>query len=176
MRKIIISFSSRVDGNCNKIANFIAQKVANSVIFLFSEIHIIPCGSCHYECFLSREACPHISDAEYHLLNAITHCEEAYFVVPNYCDYPCANFFIFNERSQCYFQGHPELLEKYLNVPKKFIVVSNSASETFRQAFIQHTAVEPEILFLRAKHYEKQSIAGDILTSQSAEADLEGFI
>lgn len=33
-----------------------------------------------------------------------------YFSLPNYCNYPCANFFIFNERSQCYFQRQPKLL------------------------------------------------------------------
>ena len=39
----------------------------------------------------------------------ITDSDLSYFIVPNYCDYPCANFFIFNERSQCFFQHHPEL-------------------------------------------------------------------
>ena len=99
----------------------------------------------------------------------------AYFVVPNYCDYPCANFFIFNERSQCYFQGHSELLEQYLNVPKKFIVVSNSTSENFRLAFTQHVYDEPEILILSAKRYEKNSISGSLVALDEVRTELEIF-
>ena len=143
----IISFSSRKNGNCGKISELIGTKVANVQIFSFSDFQISPCGGCDYECFRSREACPHFGDMEYRLLDAVCRSERTNFVLPNYSDYPNAYLFIFNERCQCYFQGHPELLEQYLNVPKKFVVVSNSAGRNFQEAFTQHAADEPEILF-----------------------------
>ena len=51
------------------------------------------------------------------------HSEMVYFELPNYCDYPCANYFIFNECSQCFFQRKPDLLEAYLTIPKRSIVI-----------------------------------------------------
>lgn len=108
-------------------------------------------------------------------MDAVTNATEAIFVVPNYCDYPNANFFAFNERSQCYFQGRPDLLDRYLAVPKKFIVVSNTGQANFREAFTQHTDQEPQILFLSAKQYEKVSIRGDLLPSEPVETALRAF-
>lgn len=172
---IIVSFSSRTDGNCGNIAYFLAKILPESSVYTFSDFQIKPCGGCDYPCFQNREACPYFDDMEYKILDSICHSDAAYYVVPNYCDYPCANFFIFNERSQCYFQGHPELLETYLTVPKKFIVVSNSCSDNFRQAFVQHTNWEPNILFLSAKSYGKNSISSDLITSESISTILETF-
>lgn len=172
----IVSFSSRKNGNCSNIAERIKSKLLNSEVYSFADFHISPCRDCCYECFRSREACPHFDDMEYRLLDAVCRSEAAYFIVPNYCDYPCANFFIFNERSQCYFQGHPKLLEQYLNVPKKFVVVSNSVSGNFRAAFTQHSAGEPELLFLSTKKFGKSSISGDLLDSDEACVQLRDFI
>lgn len=175
-KTIIVSFSSRYNGNCGNIAGFIADNCPNSQVYRFSDFQIHPCGACHYECFNQRESCPYFDDIEYKLLDDICGSEMAYFVVPNYCDYPCANFFIFNERSQCYFQGRPELLERYLDVPKKFVVISNGGQQNFRETFMQHTAEEPIILFLSAKHYNQNSINGKLLDSNRARADLNAFL
>lgn len=99
-----------------------------------------------------------------------------FFVLPNYCNFPCGHFFIFNERSQCFFQNHEERLEAYLQVPKKFIVVSNTGRENFIEAMHQHTNCEPEILFLSAKHYGQSSIAGNLMESEAAKADIRLFL
>ena len=109
-------------------------------------------------------------------MDAICHSDQAVFIVPNHCNYPCANFFIFNERSQCYFQNHPELLDTYLKIPKKFIVVSNTSQSSFRESFNQHTETEPDIMFLSAKQYGKSSIAGDIMTVPEARSAVQTFI
>ena len=116
MEKIcVISFSGRSGGNCASIAreieNFWLGKGVVSV-FDFSTFEIAPCGRCSCECFKKRESCPYFSDSEFDICDTITNSGLTYFVVPNYCDYPCANFFIFNERSQCYFQRRHELLER----------------------------------------------------------------
>lgn len=173
---VIVSFSSRKGGNCGKIGAYLANMIPDSQLFSFANFTIRPCGDCGYECFQSREACPHFQDMEYRLMDAINNSTAAIFVVPNYCDYPNANFFAFNERSQCYFQGRPELLDRYLAVPKKFIVVSNTSKANFRETFTQHTDQEPEILFLSAKQYGKVSVNGDLLPSEPVEAALRAFL
>lgn len=112
---------------------------------------------------------------EHTLLDAVVHSEFAYFIIPNYCDRPCANFFLFDERSQCLFQHQPELADAYIQVPKKFLVVSNTEQETFRTLLVSHTIGPPDILFLPASHYGKISIAGDLLSSAQAAADVDAF-
>lgn len=176
---IIVSFSSRESGNCGQVADLIykhSYKRTNVLVYKFSDFSIEPCGKCGYECFSNNAACPYINDMEYGLLDQICGSDMVYFVLPNYCDYPCANFFIFNERSQCYFQGHTERLERYLQVRKKFVVVSNSTAKSFAEAFRQHTDAEPQILYLSSKAYGKRSNAGDILTSVQAQEDLAAFL
>lgn len=172
----IVSFSSRKDGNCNKIACFIRKNIQNTVVYSFADFSVEPCGKCDYQCFANRQDCPFIDDMEYKLLEAICNSEMAYFILPNYCDYPNANYFIFNERSNCFFQGQNDLLEQYLNVPKKFIVVSNMESDHFREAFTQQVNGEPEILFLRAKYFGKRSIDGDLLPSDDVESIIRAFL
>lgn len=173
----IVVFSSRKNGNCEKIARFISENIhINSNIFCFSEHHITPCGQCHYECFAKDGVCPHSTDGEVELLDGICHANQTIFVLPNYCDYPCANFFIFNERSNGYFQYHPERLDLYLNVPKKFIVVSGSGSEHFREAIWQHSATEPEILFVSAIKCGTASIENQLIHTEMAQNLIEDFL
>ena len=104
MKTVIVTFSSRQDGNCSQIGKLIASMTQDPVLFDFSGFDIHPCGRCAAECFAARENCPYAADQEYEMLEAMIHSDTVYFVIPNYCDYPCANFFIFNERSQCFFR------------------------------------------------------------------------
>lgn len=175
MNVLIISFSARSGGNCDGISRIIAGCYEQSTVFRFSDRQIHPCGGCRYECFGREAACPYLDDPEYELLDAICRSDLVYFVIPNYCDYPCANYFIFNERSQCYFQGKPELLDIFLRIPKKFIVVSNTNQNHFRQILGQNTENDPDILFLSAKKYGKISISGDLTISEAAIADIRSF-
>ncbi|MCM1298884.1 MAG: GNAT family N-acetyltransferase [Firmicutes bacterium] len=171
MKICIISFSKRSKGSCAHIASelFRLHGSDQAEIFDFSRLDISPCGGCDYQCFDDRTACPYFSDSVYRLYEEITDSDLVYFIVPNYCDYPCSAFFAFNERSQCYFQGRPELLDKYLSVRKKFIVVSNTGQDNFISAFrYQINENEaPDILFLSAKKFDKISIKGDLTDSQA---------
>ena len=176
MKTVIVTFSSRSDGNCSQIGKLIASVSKDPVLFDFSTFDIHPCGRCAAECFAEREACPFYADKEKEILEAILQSGMVYFVLPNYCDYPNANFFIFNERSQCFFQGRPEMLELYLDVPKRGIVVSSTNKDNFIQALAYHFNSEPEILFLSAKEYGKNSIRGDLLESEEAQKDIRQFI
>ena len=176
MKTVIVSFSSRANGNCAQIGRYVCEHTEDSVLFSFSDFSIHPCGGCDYDCFGDREACPHIGDRECEILDAIVHSEITYFVIPNYCDYPCANYFSFNERSQCYFQGKAELLNVYLRIPKRSIVVSSTNEKNFIKALAYQTEQEPEILFLSARQYGKSSIRGNLLTSEIAVSDIREFI
>ncbi len=177
----VLSFSGRKGGNCAAIGEEIRKywsERAEVRVFDFSGLSIAPCGCCEYQCFHAREACPHSNDPERELCEAVAESGLTYFIVPNYCDYPCANFFAFNERSQCCFQGRPDLLEKYLAAPKKFIVVSNTNRDNFTAAFRYHMpeSEEPEILFLSAKAFQKRSIDGGLMESAQAREALLSFL
>lgn len=172
----VLTFSSRRDGNCMKIGSFVCSLLPDAKQYDFADFDIHPCGGCHYECFTKGDQCPWIGDQEYALLDAVTHSALTYFILPNYCDYPCANFFIFNERSLCYFQNNEDLLNAYVRVPKKAIVVSNTNQAHFEAALSYHADPAPQLLFLSANRYGKASISGDLLSSEQAVADLRRFI
>ena len=176
MRVCIVSFSSRKNGNCAQIGKLMESVLDHAELFDFSKHPIHPCGECEYQCFTAAHRCPYMDDMEYRILDAVTHSDLAYFIIPNYCDYPCANYFIFNERSQCYFQGHPELLDRYEKVQKRAVVVSNTNEENFIKALSYQSDTKTEILFLSAKRYGKVSIKGDLLTAPNAIKDIMDFI
>ena len=174
---VILSFSARKGGNCDKIGAYIMESLPGETMrYSFSEFAVHPCGGCEYQCFQNNLNCPYIADMEFALLEAICASETAYFVVPNYCDYPCAHFFIFNERSQCFFQHHPEKLDAYLRVPKRFVVVSNTQVENFREVFRQQVNGEPDMLILSAKRFGSVSIRGDLMDSAPARQEIANFL
>lgn len=180
MTACIISFSGRGGGNCSSIAQVLLGALAGRGrvdYFDFSTLRVNPCGQCGYECFQARERCPYFDDPEFALCDTVARSDIAYFIVPNYCDYPCSNFFIFNERSQCYFQHHGELLARYEAVPKKFITVSNTGRDNFTAAFQYHTGdAPPDVLFLSARRFGRVSVRGDLMDSPEARAELLRFI
>jgi len=67
-------------------------------------------------------------------------------------------------------------MQKYRSVTKRFIIVSNTESTAFADAMRQQTETDPEILYLKTSRYKKKSIAGDMMESPEAQADLEGFL
>lgn len=81
----------------------------------------------------------------------------------------------FNERSVCWFHGNKNLLEQYMSVKKRFIVVSNSKPESFQLAFAQHTN-EPEILWLGASAFGLRSMDGDLMASLEAQSIVRAFV
>ena len=176
MKVCVISFSSRKNGNCTQIGDFVGSMYPDTKRYDFSNFKINACGQCSYQCFANGSHCPNAHDKEREMLDAITSSDLTIFVVPNYCDYPCSNYFVFNERSLCYFQGNESLVNTYLNVPKKFIVISNSNQDNFRTAFAYQTNEKPKILFLSSKKYGQKSIDGNLLSSPQAMEDLKRFV
>lgn len=70
------------------------------------------------------------------------------------------------------------LADRYLAVPKKFIVVSNTGRENFLAAFRDHVLpkTEPDVCFLRAAAYHRISLDGDLMTCEPARAAVRDFL
>ena len=176
MKTCIITFSARRGGNCAQIGKLIRSVSEDADLFDFSDFDVHPCGGCEYQCFSAGNNCPYTDDMERRLLDAVTHSDLTWFIIPNYCDYHCANYFIFNERSQCYFQGRPDLLKAYEKVPKRAVVVSNTNEENFIKALSYQSDKEIQTLFLSAKKYGRISVKGDLLTDERVKKDILKFV
>lgn len=173
---VILSFSDRKNGNCANISKFISNYYAqaDTTCVTICADNFRPCGDCDYECLKAGMACPNLTQQQTAIMDAICNSDLVYFVVPNYCGFPCANYFAFNERSVGYFGMDRKKMDRYMSVPKRFVVVSNT--EVFENAMRQQTNAEPEILYIKSSKYKKRSTAGDLMDSEAARADLAAFL
>ena len=73
-------------------------------------------------------------------------------------------------------QAENILSGKFMAVPKRFILVSNTEGDNFVNPLKQQTKEAPEILYLKSGKYRKRSTAGDILDSEEAQQDLKAFL
>ncbi|MEI3092797.1 MAG: hypothetical protein V8T48_02455 [Oscillospiraceae bacterium] len=171
-----LNFSDRRTGNCGSIAAFCAQMQGGRAVDI-PEIFARGCGACQTECFQKDGVCP-LPDAPAitALYEAITE-QGACFIVPNYCDWPCSNFFRFCERGCGYFGTGTERAERYLAAEKHFIVVSNTNRAHFEEIFSEHvpSANSPHILFLSAAAYHRVSLRGDLVEVEEVRAALRAF-
>lgn len=173
----ILNFSTRKDGNCAKIAQHInVHGTQTSVCSYVIDQRIGPCGGCDYECLRPNVNCPNVTDYQKEVMESVLSSDVTYLIVPNYCGFPCANFLAFNERSVGFFNMDRAVIQKYMDVRKRFIIVSNSENEVFRSAMEQQAKQPDEVLYLKTSKYGKRSIAGDILESPEAVADLNAFL
>jgi len=169
----IVNFSGRRNGNCHDISRFIEQiLLAKHEVILFEmcNLEFSPCGKCDYECFDGEKICPYADDDIAGVYAAICIFDLVYCVVPNYIDYPNAYYFAFNERKQGFFAQYSDLLKRYLRVPKKFIVVSNTHQDNFRKILGQ------DILFMSSQDFEVGGVLGGMMRSDKAREIIKGFI
>lgn len=108
---LIISFSSRDNGNCYEISKYISNK--NDKNLKFKDLNIHNCSSCSYECFDTM--CKYRNDDIYGLINSMFEYEKVYLIVPMYCNNPSSLYFIFNERCQDYFMHNEEKYNLLIN-------------------------------------------------------------
>lgn len=173
----ILNFSGRNNGNCVAIKRYLINKCEHLNVYSYDvNNHFSPCGNCDYECLRPGVSCPNLSDNQREVMDVVCSSDLVYFIIPNYCGFPCANYYAFNERSVGYFNLDRSAMQRYMAVKKKFIVVSNTESEQFTQAMRQQTDDEPDILYLKTQKYGKRSIAGDLLDSEAARADLNAYL
>ena len=173
----ILNFSSRNHGNCTHIADHIAVHNTETNVHTFvMDQRISPCNGCNYECLMPGATCPNVSQYQQEVMGAVLQSDVVYLIVPNYCGFPCANFLAFNERSVGYFNLDRGLMQRYMNVRKRFIIVSNTENEVFQKAMEQQTKDTSEVLYLKTSKYGKRSTAGDLMESPEAVADLDAFL
>lgn len=173
---VILNFSGRNTGNCNAIGEFVENYHKNSNILSCNVGECwSPCGGCDYECLKPGVICPVLTEQQRNIMDAALSADLIYYIVPNYCGFPPANFYAFNERSVGYFNMDRAKLGQFMNARKKFIIVSNTENPAFLQA-MQQQSKEPNMLFLKTGAYQKKSIAGDILTAEKAQEDLKAFL
>ena len=174
---VILTFSPRKSGNCGKIADFIGDfhMRTNVQMFEITAKNYLPCNGCDYEC-LNRAACPAATAYQKQVMDAVMDSDLTYYIVPNFCGWPNANFFAFNERSVGYFAMDRSKLQQYMSVPKKFVIVSNTESDTFYNAMKQQTSAQPKLMYLKTGKYAKRSTAGDLMESEDARNDLLAYL
>jgi len=175
---VLIRFSSREKGNCAGISQFLTDYHTQDTVksYRIDNSVVVPCGGCDYECLKPGMACPSGTLAQTQVMDAICQADLVYFMIPNYCGFPPASYYAFNERSVGYFNKNRELMSKYRTVAKKFIIVSNPEGTNFENAVRSQVADEPEIIYLKTGKYKKQSTAGDLMESEDAKADLIAFL
>ncbi len=173
MRITLINFSSRDNGNCQGVVNLLREYYKSNdeevCVYSMSERSISHCGGCDYECLKQGRNCP-IDDKVNEMFESVCQSDTSFYILPNYCDYPCSNYFAFNERSCGYFALDESKLDKYLSSSKKFIVISNGAKDNFIKAFSYQVkdGVEPDVLFLSAKKFGASSLQGNLLLKDDA--------
>ena len=130
-----------MDGNCAQIADYIEQFYMRTNVrsVIIDCKNFAPCGGCDYECLKTGMICPILTQQQKQIMDAICDSDLVYFLVPNYCGYPCANYFAYNERTVGYFNLNRARMDRYMNVPKRFIIVSNSEGVNFKDAMHQQT-------------------------------------
>ena len=157
--RLNLNFSGRINGNCGRLARAIEGEVID-----VGQLNLHACRGCQYECFQEPERCPFIGDDLKALYERILDADEVVFFIPNFCNYPCADLFVFNERSCCVFGNNTELLNRFLAIPKRFVVISNTGTEHFQQFFDEMLVAEPpaRTLFLSAREYGCRSLDGNL--------------
>ena len=175
---VLIRFSSREKGNCAAISAYLETIHSQDSIthYTIDNQVVTPCSNCNYECLKPGEKCPQITAAQTNVMDAICNADLAYFIIPNYCGFPPASYYAFNERSVGYFNLDRVLMGKYRAVTKKFIIVSNTEGQNFENAVRSQVMGNPEMIYLKTSKYGKQSTAGDLMDSVEAKADLQAFL
>jgi len=175
----VISFSGRPNGNSVGVARVIKECHGEKEVQIvdFSEVAVEPCNHCNCDCFLPDGECP-VKDDVVSTYEKIIRSEEVYFILANYCGYPNAKYFAFNERSSSFFRRNRELLAQYLAVPKKFIVISNSNMEKFTELMQYQISegTEPQMLFLSSREFKVSSFAGNLMEVPEARQKVEKFV
>lgn len=121
---LIISFSGRANGNCDRVAGFIAAP--NDKIVSFRSLKVHSCSNCGYECF--KGACKYREDDIYPLYRSMTEYDRVILLVPMYGGNPSSLYFIFNERGQDFFMRN----DTYDEIIKRLYIIGiyGSAEET----------------------------------------------
>lgn len=173
----ILNFSARNNGNCSAVANALSAEFYNANVRTISISTMYePCNGCNYECLTPGKICPKLTIQQQETMAIISESDIVYFIIPNYCGVPCANYYAFNERNVGWFAADRTRMELYNKLEKRFIFISNTESQAFELVAKQQYAEAGEVLYLKSGKYKKNSTAGDLMTSDAAKEDLFKFV
>ena len=178
MKILIINFSGRTKGgNGEQIANFIYKTLINEEVSIInvSSLNISGCKNCSYEC-LNNSICRYINDDTVQLYDQILASDLIIHIIPVYSDYPCSNYFVFRERSQCYF--NEETYDIYVKINKKFIIIANSGYDNtigvIRNDF--SSIYNSNILNISSNKYNTKSVYGNLMEYAEVREEVSKFI
>lgn len=172
----IINFSSRKKGNSFHIARVCSELYQESTVYNWFEGDYHKCENCDYEC-LQKKPCP-IKDNLEQIYQSLFESELVIYVVPNYNEFPCSNYFIFNERLRGYLSANESLYKIYMKTPKKFIVLTNTQNDNFENAFKYHVDkhTSPNVLYMSSKKFKQASVSAELMENQDARNIVVDFI
>ncbi len=166
MKVSIVNFSGHKGGNGDQIASYIAEhmrSIGHEVeVIHFSDIEIHGCGKCTYPCFIDAQSCPYFDDDIVLVYRTIASSDLCFYIVPNYSDVPCSNYFILRERSQCVVGD--QLWRDYAKTKKHFLVISSTSKDYFK-SLLQNEITDQklEMTFLNSNIAGSKKISGDFL-------------
>lgn len=171
---LIISFSGREDGNCDRIAEYIAS--GRDKIVHFRKLNVHPCSGCHYECFSG--ACKYRSDDIYGLYSEMCGCNRVILLVPMYCGNPASLYFTFHERCQDYFM-HNDTYEEIIK--RLYIIGVYGKAETTPdfipclEQWFNGSPYQNRVLGIQ-RHLYGQSLNDSVLDIAEVRAQIDDFL
>ena len=171
---LIITFSGREGGNCDRIAKYIAS--GNDKIVYFRDLDAHPCSGCGYECFCGD--CKYRSDDVYGLYSEMCRYDRVILLVPMYCGNPASLYFIFHERCQDYFMHN----ETYEEIVKRLYIIGVYGRRETTPDFIpcfekwfNGTPYQNRVLGIE-RHLYGQGLHDNVLDVQEVVEKLRDFI
>ena len=171
---LLISFSGRENGNCDKIANFAASQ--DDRIICFRDLNAHPCSGCNYDCFSGE--CKYRDDDVYNLYDQMLDYEKVILIVPMYCGNPSSLYFIFNERCQDYFMHN----ETYDEIAKRLYIIGVYGDEKATPDFVpclekwfDGTTYSDRVLGIQ-RHLYGQEMEDNLLDVQEVKDNINHFL
>lgn len=168
---LFISFSARKDGNCDSIINYI--KCNEDTVVSMRNLNYHACSNCKYECFINE--CKYRNDAIYPLFDSFKNYNKVYLVIPMYSGNASSLYYIFNERSQDFFNANESLFEE---VKKKIRIIliygSDEESQYYKNQFKGWVKEQNQILPIE-RHKYNQKMNDSILEIKEIKQAIDNF-
>jgi len=171
MLATLVNFSGRQNkGNSYFVSSFIGEYLTQleyeTNSFHFAELEVNPCSKCSYECFEDITSCPYSSDDLVNIYTNLCKANLQIFIIPNYSEWPCSNYFAFNERGQCFFDDQKYI--EYQEADKLFVILSNTSSDNIMNVISSnHPGLSIEnFIVVRSRDYNQSSIKGNLSDNQ----------
>lgn len=181
MKLLLVSFSLRENGNCNRFLYYINEVLSRSdhtvESIRLTDHPIEGCGQCAYECFAQGSCIKH--DTVSDLYDQCMSADKIIFILPVYRGHPASTYFQFTERGEGFFRLDTERDESYRK-KVNLIVIGNitAGGETaMREAMSDFSDDEysPQSLLLSSIEYGRRSINGDLIEDSRVRDKLEKF-